>query len=203
MDIISERYQTLCKTPLDINEHLPTLCFYASQCESVIELGVRGCISSWALAYGLLQNKQSRKKILLNDIQACEIGHFLQATSQTDLVVEYQWKNDLDIVVNENCDMTFIDTWHVYPQLKAELNKFSKITNKYIAMHDTVVDAIHGETIRNGWNADQQAIVSGFSAADIRCGLQRAIDEFLAENKDWVLHEHFTNNHGLTILKKI
>lgn len=28
----------------------------------------------------------------------------------------------------------FIDTWHVYEELKRELNKFSKITNKYIIL---------------------------------------------------------------------
>ena len=27
--------------------------------------------------------------------------------------------------------MTFIDTWHVYAQLKRELKKFSRFTNKY------------------------------------------------------------------------
>jgi len=34
-------------------------------------------------------------------------------------------------------------------------------------------------------------------------GLWPAIEEFLKNNNDWVLHERFTNNNGLTILKKI
>ena len=52
----------------DINEHLPTLCRYAQECDSVFETGVRGCISSWALTYGLLNNKnETQKTLLLND----------------------------------------------------------------------------------------------------------------------------------------
>ena len=33
-------------------------------------------------------------------------------------------------------------------------------------------------------------------------GLQQAIDEFLTENPHWVVEKVFTNNNGLTILKR-
>lgn len=100
--------------------------------------------------------------------------------------------------------MVFIDTWHIYGQLKRELDKFSKITNKYIIMHDTTIDAIYGETIRLGWNAHQQAIESGFTVEEINCGLSKAIEEFLQNNSnEWVLYEKYTNNNGLTVLKKL
>ena len=48
MDYIKNKYNHLSNKPSDINEHLPTLYNYATKCESVIELGVRGCVSSWA-----------------------------------------------------------------------------------------------------------------------------------------------------------
>ena len=67
MDYIDRKFKTLCQTDGDINEHLPTLCKYASECESIIELGVRGCISSWAFTRGLLHNDKSVKTLLLND----------------------------------------------------------------------------------------------------------------------------------------
>jgi hypothetical protein len=35
---------------------------------------------------------------------------------------------------------------------------------------------------------------------EILKGLKPAIDEFLNENKDWVLHKHYENNNGLTII---
>ena len=98
---------------------------------------------------------------------------------------------------------TIIDTWHVYGQLKREMEKFNIITNKYIIMHDTTVDEWQGETIRNGWDASQQSLETSIPVEEINKGLWPAIEEFLQNNPNWVLHERYTNNNGLTILKKI
>ena len=62
MKEIEKQYIKLCNLKSDINEHLPILFKYAKECESVLELGVRGCISSYALTYGLLNNNKSKKK---------------------------------------------------------------------------------------------------------------------------------------------
>jgi hypothetical protein len=99
-------------------------------------------------------------------------------------------------------DLIFIDTWHIYGHLKRELDKFSKVTNKYIIMHDTTVDAFQGETIRCGWDANKQSLETGIPVEEINCGLQLAIDEFLELNTDWFLFEKYENNNGLTILKR-
>jgi hypothetical protein len=203
MDNIRNKYIHLCHSAVDILEHLPTLYKYATKCESIIELGVRGCISSWAFVYGLLNNNSVNKKLLLNDITSCDIKSLLNATEKLNIDIKYQWINDLDLVITENVDMTFIDTWHVYGQLKRELDKFSVITNKYIIMHDTTVDEFEGETVRIGWNAVEQSKMSGFPIEEINCGLGKAIDEFLISNPNWKLIEKFTNNNGLTILERI
>jgi hypothetical protein len=62
MNILHSNYNLNCNTKSDINEHLPKLYEYATKCESIIELGVRGCISSWAFAYGLLNNNSLKTK---------------------------------------------------------------------------------------------------------------------------------------------
>ena len=203
MDLVKTRYENLCNEPSDIHEHLPTLYKYATECESIIELGVRGCISSWAFINGLLNNNSDKKNILLNDINECDINELLEATKDLNINIKYEWINDLDLIVNNNVDLTFIDTWHIYGQLKRELDKYSIITNKYIIMHDTQVDGIVGETIRNGWDAVSQSEQSGFTIEEINCGLIRAIDEFLDNNKNWKIREKFDNNNGLTILERI
>jgi len=203
MENIKIVYENLTSTPSDINEHLPTLCRYAQECDSVFETGVRDCVSSWALTCGLLNNKnETQKTLLLNDITECDVKHLLTTASSENIKIDYIWKNNLEIEINRNYDLTFIDTWHVYGQLKRELEKFSKITNKYIIMHDTTVDEWQGETIRNGWNAVQQSLDSGFPLEEINTGLWPAIEEFLKNNPTWILHERFTNNNGLTILKR-
>jgi hypothetical protein len=203
IEYIKNKYNYLCSEPCDINEHLPTLYKYATECETIFETGVRGCISSWALCYGLLNNNKQKKTLYLNDITVCNINELLLYTNGTDVKVNYKWINNLELTLPENVDLTFIDTWHVYGQLKRELANFSKITNKYIIMHDTTVDEIYGETIRCNLNAEEQSRQSGIPINEILKGLWPAVDEFLKDNPEWILLERYTNNNGLTILKKI
>ena len=203
MELVKRKYEYLCKIECDINEHLPTLYKYATKCESIIELGVRGCTSSWAFAYGLLNNNSINKSLLLNDISACNISELLNTTNDLDINIKYEWINDLDLNIKTNVDLTFIDTWHVYGQLKRELNKFSVITNKYIIMHDTTVDEIYGESIRCNMDVMLQSQQTGIPIEEIVCGLWKAIEEFLNNNTNWKLCERYTNNNGLTILERI
>jgi len=209
MDTIKNNYALLCqnkclgKNSSDINEHLPILYKYTKECDSVFETGVRGCVSSWAFLYGLLDgNNGDNKKLFMNDINVCDVNELINVSKQFKIDIGYEWKNNLFLDLKQNFDITFIDTWHIYGQLKRELSKFSKITNKYIIMHDTTVDGIYGETIRNHWDAKKQSEESGFSIEEINKGLWPAIEEFVQENPEWFIKERFTNNNGLTILAK-
>jgi hypothetical protein len=159
-------------------------------------------VSSWALVHGLLNNNKETKKILLNDKVKCDINDLLNQTKDLPIDVKYEWKSDLDLVITNNYDMVFIDTWHIYGHLKRELSKFSLVCNKYIIMHDTTIDEIDGETIRCGWNANKQSKESGYTVEEIKCGLGKAITEFLKNNSNWELLEKLTNNNGLTVLRK-
>jgi hypothetical protein len=199
-------FAALCATASDINEHLPTLSKYASLCESVFETGVRGCVSSWAFAHGLLRNQSNHKTLFMNDIHPCDIGALVATNEAMNSPIEasYEWKSNLDLDLRGPYDLTFIDTWHVYGQLKRELAKFAPITRKYIIMHDTTVDEWRGETMRVGWNAEQQSVESGIPVDEITRGLWPAVQEFLDANAGvWVLHERFTHNNGLTILARV
>jgi hypothetical protein len=203
MQFIQQKYDYLCNSPSDINEHLPTLFQYATECESILELGVRGCVSSWALVYGLLNNNRNTKKIILNDIIQCDINELLYHSTCLGIDITYEWKNDLELELKQNVDLTFIDTWHIYGQLKRELEKYGSVTNKYIIMHDTTVDEIYGENIRCGFDAVESSRNSGYSVEEINCGLGKAIYEFLNNHPEWKLREKYTNNNGLTILERI
>jgi hypothetical protein len=203
MEAVKRKYTTLCSTKSDINEHLPTLYRYATQCERIVELGIRGGVSSWALIYGLLDNQKPVKKILLNDTTACNIQELLAATQRSGVQISYEWVNDLQLNVPEPADMVFIDTWHIYGQLKRELAKFAPLTKKYILLHDTTLDAIHGESIRNKHNLSARSKASGIPVDEIACGLWRAVEEFLAANHNWILKERYTNNNGLTVLERL
>ena len=200
--LIKKKYELLCEKKSDTNEHLPTLFKYASCCESVIECGVRGCVSSWALLYGILNNKKENKCLLLNDISTCNIDELLNLASGLDVEIRSEWISNLELNLSQNYDMVFIDTWHVYGQLKRELTKFSKLINKYIIMHDTTIDEIQSESVRNNHNISKKMEDFHFSYDEVTVGLKKAIDEFLLENSEWKLLEKFTNNNGLTVLEK-
>jgi len=189
------------KNSSDICEHLPTLYRYAKECDSVFETGVRQCISSWAFLYGLIQN-ENRKRLFMNDINSCNVSDLLSVSKDLNVDIQYEWKNNLLLELKDNYDIVFIDTWHIYGQLKRELSKFAPIANKYIILHDTTVDEIYGETIRLGWNADEQSKNTGIPVEEINNGLWQAVEEFVAQNEDWYIKERFTNNNGLTILAR-
>jgi len=208
-DKLEQKYRELCNTPSDINEHLPILFYYSSKCQSAIELGVRGVVSTYAILYGLLLNGNNNKKILLNDISPCDISDIVEITNDIEVELEYEWINDLEMNITENYDLTFIDTYHVYGQLKRELDKFSKITNKYIIMHDTTIDEQFGELIRYNPNeiearneAKHISEITNIPEDELLIGLWPAIEEFLDANPEWYLCKRYMNNNGLTILEK-
>lgn len=211
MDKLKSKYQLLCSNPSDINEHIPTLYEYAKKCDSIIELGVRGVVSTYAFALGLMHNNSDNKSLLINDIEPCDINELKEIISDMPIEFKYEWISDLELNIEKNYDMTFIDTFHVYGLLKRELDKYSKITNKYIIMHDTTVDGEHGELHRYyGHNNDiLYKEASGISsrinipAIELLQGLNKAVIEFLDNNNNWVLEKRFENNNGLTILRRI
>lgn len=205
MEKINEKYESLLRqNPSDIADHLPTLYMFAKECESIIECGVDRVISTWALTKGLLENGKPKKSILLNDNKMCNIHEYLSAACQfPELRLDFAWMNDLDLKIDENVDMVFIDTWHVYGKLKRELAKFSQVTNKYIIMHDTTIDEIVGETIREKKNAWQQSQESGIPIEEIVLGVGKAIDEFLRDHPEWKVKVRYINNNGLTVLERV
>ena len=206
---MEETYKNLCEKKSDINEHLPTLYKYATECKSVFETGVRGVVSSWAFAWGLKNNGDDTKKLFMNDLDVCETSNVEKACNDNGITVKTEWKNNLELTFEENetYDLTFIDTYHVYGQLKRELEKFSKITNKFIIMHDTQVDAIQGEHLRCMWdgtwdNLKRASAKTGIPTNELMVGLLPAVDQFLENNKEWEIHEMYQNNNGLTVLKR-
>ena len=87
--------------------------------------------------------------------------------------IHYTRANTLDLIIDET-DLLFIDTDHTYIQLSQELKLHGNKSRKYIILHDT-------ETFPE---------------------LNKAIDEFLSNNKHWNILVRYNNNNGLTILQR-
>ena len=100
-------------------------------------------------------------------------------------------------------DLLFIDTWHVFGQLRRELHHHQASVRRYILLHDTEVDHDDGESVRRKHDVDAESRRTGYPAHEIRLGLWPAVEEFLARHPEWELKTHYTNNNGLTVLRRV
>jgi hypothetical protein len=91
--------------------------------------------------------------------------------------------NDLEIEI-EPTDMLFVDTIHSYTQFKQELELHASKVSKFIAAHDTKIF---------GRDSDDGS----------KLGLLDALDEFLAENDNFIICYQTDINNGLTIIERI
>jgi cephalosporin hydroxylase len=118
--------------------------------------------------------------------------------------VQYYWQDDLTLQLSSPVDLIFIDTYHIYGQLKRELQKFSPWARKFLVLHDTTVDAEVGELVRLGHDKEKALEGrDGWVEEDVVNGLWRAVEEFLGSSGDeWELQHRYTNNNGLTVLRR-
>lgn len=164
-----------------IREHLPLLRAIADECDSAFELGVCHVVSTWAFLTSRLRSLTS-VDVVHPDTIGGDIGAAERAAVETGTDFRFIQASTLDVPLHD-VDLTFIDTFHVYEQLLAELRRFAPYTRRYIVLHDTETFGVVGE---NG----------------VSRGLRPAVDEFLAANPSWYLRAHFTNNNGLTVLER-
>jgi hypothetical protein len=180
---------------VDINEHLPTLRKYASLCEHVTEMGTRFAVSILAL---LIANP---KKVVSIDLNY----HFYEKFENETKEFAEKCGTDFDFVIAdvlktdiEKTDMLFIDTLHTYNQLSKELRRHESNVNKWIVLHDTVT---YGQTdeifYSNGLISDEVS-----NDIVVKTGLYTALSDFLEENKNWKIKEHYVNNNGLTVIER-
>jgi hypothetical protein len=175
---IQAKYEELCKTPSDINEHLPTLKRYAEECEHVTEMGVRHIVSTYALLMG-------KPKVLISyDIMPCNWRPLAEAVKD-DTHFEFKLADTLDVTIDET-DLLFIDTLHNYDQLTKELALHGNKARKHLIFHDTTSYEWIGESYRGRKER----------------GIWPAINEFLKANPHWSIKERYKNNNGLTILER-
>jgi hypothetical protein len=175
---IETAYLDACRQPSDINEHLPLLHHYALSCQHVTEFGVGRGMSTVCFIHA--------RPIRL---ESYDIGVKPEVASYLDELAasaRVQFSFHAEDVRNARIDPTellFIDTWHVYDQLRLELLIHSDRVSKFIALHDTVTFGDVGET-------------SGHR------GLWPALIEFLLSHPEWTIFENRSNNNGLTILRR-
>jgi len=158
---------------------MPTLRRYAEGLDTVVELGTRSIVSTWAFLVA------KPKRLISVDIKhPFEYIEYDPAGCDLDLVyseagklgVEFGFiKHDSVTVILPVCDLMFFDTIHTKHQLACELQAHGANVRKYMIFHDT-------ETYRS------------------EC--LPAILLYIRENSIWSVAEEYFNNNGLLILKR-
>jgi len=204
---LEEIVNYLHQYPSDINEHFPALIKYGSECDTITEMGVRWITSTWAFlgcAPKYLVSYDMRDPSTwgegsehISDWAVSRgynnIQDVYDVAEEYNLNFKFIQANVLDVEIEET-DLLFLDTWHSYKQLKAELKLHASKVKKYLVFHDTTtygyIDETNYEELGDEWKAEG-------------IGIWKAIEEFLQDNPQWVLEQRYENNNGLTVLKKI
>jgi cephalosporin hydroxylase len=175
---VNKRFHDLCNSQSDINEHLQTLKNLASEVNHVTEFGVRHGVSTIALIMGepsILRSYDIDKK----DDDASSLIIYAK---EKGIDFKFDEEDTLKLEIDRT-ELLFIDTWHVYQQLIAELETHHSKVSKYIVMHDTTSFELTGEDGKSK-------------------GLWIAVEEFISHHNEWSIFKRYTNNNGLTILIK-
>ena len=181
-------FERIANVPSDINEHLRYLRALATGLRGAAEIANGGQTgSTFALAAAVGASN-------LTCVTWTARGPLPEGVAER---VEYGGVPEIPEV-----DLLFVDTWHVYGQLKRELAALAPRTRKYIVLHDTTIDWEHGEAVRCGQDAKVMSSLTGLAQAEITTGLRRAVEEFLEASPDWSVRARFEHNNGLLVLQR-
>jgi hypothetical protein len=202
---LSDKLAELMSKPSDINEHLPLLVEFARRCDHVTEMGVRDVVSTYAFLAGLSLDKPNPpKKLVSYDVyESKNIGTALEAAKENDVVMKFIKADVLKVEIEET-DLLFIDTLHIYSQLKQELAMHAHKAKKYIILHDVVTYGHKPEPAtfqtHSGHVHQIPEVLKNYVKNDK--GIMPAIEEFLKAEPQWKIELMRTNNNGLMILKR-
>ena len=180
--VFDQEFNIARDTPSDINEHMEVLKGLADEVDHVTEMGTRTGVSTRAF---LASDVTLRAYDLFLDGRCKEL---FQLAKQEGKDAEYIEANVLEVEIDET-DLLFIDTWHCYDQLYAELTKHAPKVKKYIAFHDTQTYGTRSEEFMGRVGSN---------------GLLPAIIHYMIDNPDvWRFKTHRTNNNGLSVIERI
>ena len=123
---------------VDMAPHIATLTRWAREAKVIVEWGVRGGVSTWALLDGLPDDG-----VLWSvDIDRCTVPPRVSSDPRWHFVVG----DDLDPAIGaqlpDHADLVFIDTSHTYEQTVGELAYAARLTPARIVMHDFVMEPV-------------------------------------------------------------
>jgi hypothetical protein len=174
---IEDLYEQAKRLPSDINEHVEYMRDLGKSCSHITEFGVRSGVSTIAWAAASPKILHCYDLVRWGAVDAIE-----HAAKKAGVGFRFHLGNVLEVDI-EHTDLLFIDTLHTYDQLQAELQRHADKASRFIVLHDTTTFGNDGELTGSR-------------------GLWPAVEEFLAAQPAWKLHDKRTHNNGLTVLRR-
>lgn len=170
-----DRIRTICA-------HLDVLRQLASECQEVVEFGIRYGASTSALLLGCPGTVMSW------DIEQLPCHAELKDAALGRWLPNYGKSQDADFLC---CDMLFHDTFHNYAQVKAEIEAHAHKVLKYFVFHDSIKNSISGgeNHTRGNFNPDL-------------AGFRLAVDELMIRDPSWFIKAHYPHSDGLLVLER-
>jgi cephalosporin hydroxylase len=168
VQVLADRYHALCRESVDMHEHMPTFAGAVEELDAkvIIELGVRYGHSTIAWLYGLHVKEHSGGHLWSVDCSfpvpadpasASQIDSINLLDPQGPLgvmpnwtfILGYDtWPAVLDVLPQDNVDIVFLDTNHVYEETLVELDLYYPRVRAggRIYLHDTAIETTGNAT---------------------------------------------------------
>eukprot|EP00929_Paragymnodinium_shiwhaense_P047297 TRINITY_DN23988_c0_g1_i1.p1 TRINITY_DN23988_c0_g1~~TRINITY_DN23988_c0_g1_i1.p1 ORF type:complete len:288 (+),score=15.58 TRINITY_DN23988_c0_g1_i1:458-1321(+) len=210
--------------------HAGKLREYAAQSTHITEIGVNTAASTWALLRGLYDGSKAaaedcQRSKACRVHRAIDIRPFGMAPSIRQLAdalgIDYTFQRADSLSVElEETDLLFIDTFHAYAQLRAELRLHAHLVRPggWIVLHDTTLNGEHSQCgvlpilddgiydqRRDHCLSVQRAL--GVRMSEVEAGLWAAIEEFLSAKPEWSTvtkrNSHLSVTHNEAMLSSL
>lgn len=179
---INDLFWLLVDTESDIRGHMEALSNAAANSGDVVELGVRGGVSTICFLYGLAC--RGNGKLRSFDLNEWPAKEAVEKMIPPGIDFEFAIGDSSEIEIDQ-CNTLFVDTRHDADLAMVELRRHQMKVNQTIIMHDTETFGIDGETKGPG------------------NGLKLAVGDFLINyHAEWNIFTHNPAYNGLTVFNR-
>jgi predicted O-methyltransferase YrrM len=144
--------QSWADAQVDMAPHYRTLTRYAREAQTIVEFGVRGGVSTWALLDGL----PTDGVLWSVDIVDCVVPLRVSSDPRWHFIHGDDMDPDVQKRLPRSADLVFIDTSHEYEHTRDEIIFALVLDPARIVFHDYVMEpvrrAVDKFLARDGWH---------------------------------------------------
>lgn len=151
---------------VDMEPHIATLARLASGAHTIVELGVRGGVSTWAI----LDAMPADATLVSIDINPCDVPERVRSDPRWVFIVGDDQAQAVRDQVPPHADLVFVDTSHEYEHTVSELAWALTLRPTRIVLHDYVMEPVEQAAAefcaREGWRVVDNELPFGLATLE-------------------------------------